>query len=85
MSGWVGKRLALLKFKASLNRTSASFNRFKLKRAHAKFFIDIPMLGWFGKRFNFLNFNASRKISSAYFIRFSSYRTQPKLSIEFAI
>ena len=59
MSGWFGKRLALLKLRVSLKSSSDYFSRFRLKRTDAKLFIVDPMSGWFGKRFAFLKLSAS--------------------------
>ena len=59
MLGWFGKRLALLKFNASLKSSSDYFSRFRLLRTEAKLFIEVPMLGLFGKRLALLKFSAS--------------------------
>ena len=59
MFGWLGKKLALLKFNVSLKSSSDYFSRFRLYRTDAKLFIEVPMAGSFGKRLAFLKFNAS--------------------------
>ncbi len=64
--GSSGMRLALYKFCASLKSSSAYFSRFRLWRAKAKLFIEVPMSGWFGKRLAFLKFSVSLNSTSAY-------------------
>ncbi len=70
MAGWFGKRLALLKFNASLKSSSDYFSWFRIKRTSAKLFIEFPISGWFGKRLAFLKFSVSLNSSSDYFSRF---------------
>ncbi len=73
--GSFGKRLALLKFSASLKSSSDYFSRFRSLRTNAKLFIEVPMSGWFGKRLALLKFSVSLNSSSDYFNRFRLLKT----------
>ncbi len=48
ISGWLGKRLAILKFNASLQSSSDYYKQLSLWRTYAKLFIEVPMSGLFG-------------------------------------
>jgi hypothetical protein len=64
MSGWLGIRLAFLKFRVSLWSTSDYSIRFRLSRTHAKKYIEFPISGSFCTRLDLLKFSVSLYNSS---------------------